>query len=49
MREELRNEVDSMLEIGVVRLSMPQYASPSDMINKRRRMVYIGYVLTSES
>ena len=29
-REELRNEVDSMLEMGVVRPSMPPYAITED-------------------
>ena len=35
MREELRNEVDSMLEMGVVRPSMPPYASPIVMVKKK--------------
>ena len=32
MREELRNEVDSMLEMGVVRPSTSPYASPIVMV-----------------
>ena len=35
MREELRNEVDSMLEIGVVRPSTSSYASPIVMVKKK--------------
>ena len=35
MREELRNEVDSMLEIGVVRPSTSSYASPIIMVKKK--------------
>ena len=35
MREELRNEVDTMLEMGVVRLSTSPYASPIVMVNKK--------------
>ena len=34
MREELRNEVDSMLEMGVVRPSTSPYASPI-MVKKK--------------
>ena len=34
MREELRNEVDNMLEMGVVRLSTLPYASPIVMVKK---------------
>ena len=32
MREDLRNEVDSMLEMGVVRPSTSPYASPIVMV-----------------
>ena len=35
MREELRNEVDSMLEMGVVRLSTSPYESPIVMVKKK--------------
>ena len=35
MREELRNEVDSMLEMVVVRPSMSPYASPIVMVTKK--------------
>ena len=35
MREELRNEVDSMLEMGVVRPPMSPYASPIIMVKKK--------------
>ena len=35
IREELRNEVDSMLEMGVVRPSMSPYASPILMVKKK--------------
>ena len=35
MREELRNEVDTMLEMGVVRLSTSPYASPIVMVKKK--------------
>ena len=35
MREELRNEVDSMLEVGVVRPSTSPYASPIVMVKKK--------------
>ena len=35
MREELRNEVDSMLEIGVVRPLTSPYASPIVMVKKK--------------
>ena len=35
MREELRNEVDSMLEMGIVRPSMLPYASPIVMVKKK--------------
>ena len=35
MREELRNEVDTMLEMGVVRLSTSPYMSPIVMVNKK--------------
>ena len=49
MREELRKEVDSMLEMGVVRLSTLPYASPIVMVKSRRRMVLTGCVLTSGS
>ena len=35
MREELRNEVDSMLEMGVVRPSTSPYASPIVMVKKK--------------
>ena len=34
MREELRNEVDSMLEMGVVRPPASPYASPIVMVKK---------------
>ena len=34
-REELRNEVDSILEMGVVRLSTSPYASPIVMVKKK--------------
>ena len=35
MREELRNEVDAMLEMGVVRPSTSPYASPIVMVKKK--------------
>ena len=35
MREELGNEVDSMLEMGVVRPSTSPYASPIIMVKKK--------------
>ena len=35
MREELRNEVDSMLDMGVVRPSTLPYASPILMVKKK--------------
>ena len=35
MREELRNEVDTMLEMGVVRRSTSTYASSVVMMNKK--------------
>ena len=35
MREELRNEVDTMLEMGVVRPSTSPYASPIVMVKKK--------------
>ena len=35
MREELRNEVDTMLEMGVVRPSTSPYASPIVMVEKK--------------
>ena len=35
MREELRNEVDTMLEMGVVRPSTSPYASPIVMLKKK--------------
>ena len=35
MREELRNEVDSMLEMGVVRPSTLPYVSPIIMVKKK--------------
>ena len=35
MREELRNEVDTMLEMGVVRPSTSPYASPMVMVKKK--------------
>ena len=35
MREEVRNEVDSMLDIGVVRPSTSPYASPIVMVKKK--------------
>ena len=35
MGEELLNEVDSMLEMGVVRPSMSPYASPIVMVKKK--------------
>ena len=35
MREELRNEVDTMLEMGVVRPSTSSYASPIVMVKKK--------------
>ena len=35
MREELWNEVDSMLEMGMVRLSTKMYASPIFMVKKK--------------
>ena len=41
MREKLRNEVDSILEMGVVRPSTSPYASPIV-----RKMVLTGCVLT---
>ena len=44
MREELRKEVDSMLEMGVVRPSTSPYTSPSSWL--RRKMVLTGCVLT---
>ena len=34
MREELRNKVDTMLEMGVVRTSTSPYASPIVMVKK---------------
>ena len=34
MREKLKNEVDSMLEMGVVRLLTSPYASPVVMLKK---------------
>ena len=46
-REELRNEVYSMLEMGVVKPSTSPYASPIVMVKKK--MVLTGCVLTSES
>ena len=36
MREELRNEVDSVLEMGVVRPSTSPYTSPIVMVKKNR-------------
>ena len=45
MREELRNEVDIMLEMGVVRPSTSPHASPIIMVKK----VLTGCALTSES
>ena len=36
MREELWNEVDNMLEIGVVRPSTSPYASPIVMVKKKK-------------
>ena len=35
MREELKNEVDTMLEMGVVRPSTSPYASPIIMVKKK--------------
>ena len=35
MREELRNEVDTLLEMGVVRLSTSPYALPIVMVKKK--------------
>ena len=35
MREELRNKVDTMLEMGVVRPSTSPYASPIVMVKKK--------------
>ena len=35
MREELRNEVDAMLEIGAMRPSTSPYASPIIMVKKK--------------
>ena len=35
MREELRNEVDTMLEMGVVEPSTSLYASPIVMVKKK--------------
>ena len=35
MKEEPRNEVDSMLEMGVVRPSTSPYASPIVMVEKK--------------
>ena len=35
MREELRNEVDSMLETGVARPSTSPYVSPIVMVKKK--------------
>ena len=35
MREELCNEVDSMLEMGVVKPSTSPYALPSVMVKKK--------------
>ena len=35
MRKELQNEVDSMLEMGVVRPSTLPYASPIVMVKKK--------------
>ena len=35
MREELRNEVDSMIEMGVVRPSTLPYASPIVVVKKK--------------
>ena len=46
MREELRNEVDSMLEMGEVRPSKSSYALPIVMAKK---MVLTGCMLTLES
>ena len=37
MREELQNEMDSMLEMGVVRPSTSPYASPIIMVKKKER------------
>ena len=44
MREEIRNEVDSMLEMGEVRPSMSPYKSPVVMVKKK--MVLTGCMLT---
>ena len=44
LREELQNEVDSMLEMGVVRRSKSPYASPIMMVKKK--VVLTGCVLT---
>ena len=46
MREELRNEVDTMLEMGVVRPSTSPYAPPIVMVKKKDGS---NRVLTSES
>ena len=45
MREELRNKVDTMLEMGVVRLSTLPYASPIVMVKKKdvSNRVYVDF------
>ena len=45
MREELQNEVDSMLEMGVVRPSTSAYASPVVMVKKKdgSNRVYVEF------
>ena len=42
MREELRNEVDSMLEMEVVRPSTLPYASPIVMVKKKPCVLTLG-------
>ena len=46
MREELRNEVDTMLEMGVVRLSTSPYTSPIIMVKKKdgSNRVYVDFL-----
>ena len=44
MREELRNEVDTMLEMGVVRPSTWPYASPIVMVKKKQVRSFLGLV-----
>ena len=48
MREALQNEVDSMLEMGVVRPSMSPFMSPTVMVKKKDGSLK-WCALTSES